>query len=168
MDVALTGRLVATLSVLAVACGAAAAQPSGPRGQELADLQQAIYRAGIGPATWHVETVGAHPGDRVQTVEVIGDLADARRALDQRFPGRTEVVPGHIISDLVYRRGHDYQLEGELQDLRQPGFTVFRTDLAPDGRTTTVGVVGDLAAARAYLDAHYPDRAIAVHGNTAP
>ncbi|MFD5615132.1 hypothetical protein [Kitasatospora sp. NPDC127060] len=67
MDVALTGRLLATLSVLAVACGAAAAQPKGPRGQALADLQQAIYQAGVGPATWHADMVGADPGDRVQT-----------------------------------------------------------------------------------------------------
>ncbi|MER7848377.1 hypothetical protein ABTZ03_31075 [Kitasatospora sp. NPDC096077] len=166
MDVALTGRLVATLSVLAVACSAAAAQPDGPSGQALGDLQQAIYQSGIGPATWHVDTVGAHPGDRVQTVEVIGNLDDARHALDRRFPGQTEVVRGHVSSDLVYRRGHDYELEGELQGLRQPGFQVFRTGLAPDGRTT-VGVVGDLAAARTYIDAHYPGRTT-VHGNTAP
>jgi hypothetical protein len=165
VDVALTGRLLATLGVLAVACGAAAAQPGGPRGQSLADLQQAIYNAGVGPATWHVDTVGAHPGDRVQRVEVIGDLGDARRALDQRFPGQTEVVRGHITSDLVYRRGHDYQLEGELQGIDQPGFQVFQTGLAPDGHTTTVGVVGDLQTARAYMSAHYPGRTI-VHGNT--
>ncbi|MFF2078372.1 hypothetical protein ACFVXG_26900 [Kitasatospora sp. NPDC058162] len=164
MDVALTGRLLATLSVLAVACGAAAVQPEGPRGQALADLQQAIYRAGIGPATWHADMVGAHPGDGVQAVEVIGSLDDARRDLDRQFPGQTRVVPGHIPSDLVYHPDHDYQLEGELQDLRQPGFQVFHTDLAPDGRTT-VGVVGDLTAARAYIDAHYPGRVI-VHGNT--
>ncbi|MBD0695100.1 hypothetical protein [Streptomyces sp. CBMA123] len=111
-----------------------------------------------------MDTVGAHPGDRVQTVEVIGDLDDARRALDQRFPGQTEVVRGHVTSDLVYRRGHDYQLEGELQALDRPDFQVFNTDLAPDGRTT-VGVVGDLTAARTYIGAHYPGRAI-VHGNT--
>ncbi|MFE7527067.1 hypothetical protein ACFU7Y_15260 [Kitasatospora sp. NPDC057542] len=164
MDVALTGRLLVTVSVLAVACGAAAAQPAGPRGQSLADLQQAIYNAGVGPATWHVDTVGAHPGDRVQTVEVIGDLNDARRALDQRFPGRTRVVRGHITSDLVFRRGHDYQLEGDLQALNQPGFAVFQTGAAPDGRTT-VGVVGDLTAARTYLATHYPGRTT-VHGNT--
>ncbi|MFE5584060.1 hypothetical protein [Kitasatospora sp. NPDC056531] len=164
MDVALTGRLLATLSVLAIACGAAAAQPAGPRGQALADLQRAIYEAGVGPATWHVDTVGAQPGDAVQTVEVIGDLNAARRALDRRFPGQTRVVRGHITSDLVYRRGHDYQLEGELQGLNRPDFQVFRTDAAPDGRTT-VGVVGDLTAARTYIDAHYPGRTI-VHGNT--
>ncbi|MFD9688417.1 hypothetical protein ACFWXO_21985 [Kitasatospora sp. NPDC059088] len=164
MDVALTGRLLATLSVLAVACGAAAAQPEGPRGQALADLQQAVYQAGLGPTTWHADMVGSSPGDAVLTVEVIGSLDDARRDLDRRFPGQTRVVRGHITSDLVYRRDHDYQLEGELQALRQPGFQVFHTDLAPDGRTT-VGVVGDLAAARAFIDAHYPGR-VTVHGNT--
>ncbi|MET8628677.1 hypothetical protein ABZW30_33870 [Kitasatospora sp. NPDC004669] len=165
MDVALTGRLLATLSVLAVACGAAAAnQAAPPRGQALADLQHAIHQAGVGPATWHVDTVSAHPGDTVQTVEVIGDLSEARHILDQRFPGRTRVVRGHVTSDLVRRRGHDYPLEGELQALNQPDFQVFKTGSAPDGRTT-VGVVGDLTAARAYLDAHYPGRTI-VHGNT--
>ncbi|MEU6971937.1 hypothetical protein AB0A71_30230 [Kitasatospora aureofaciens] len=165
MDVALTGRLVATLGVLAIACGAAAAQGAGPRGQELADLQQAIYQAGVGPATWHVDTVGANPGNRLQRVEVIGDLQAARRVLDQRFPGQTEVVRGHITSDLVYRRGHDYQLEGELQSIDQPGFQVFETGLAPNGHTT-VGVVGDVAGARAYINAHYPGRSVIVHGNT--
>ncbi|MFF2618533.1 hypothetical protein [Kitasatospora sp. NPDC058046] len=165
MDLALTGRLVVTLSVLAVACGAAAVQPAAPRGQALADLDQAIYEAGIGPATWHVSMVGSHHGDYIQTVDVIGDLDDARRALDKRFPGQTRVVRGSIVSDLAYRRGHDYPLESELQSLDQPGFTVFKTDLAPDGHTTTVGVVGDLDDARNYLEAHYPGRTT-VHGNT--
>ncbi|MFD4909002.1 hypothetical protein [Kitasatospora purpeofusca] len=35
-----------------------------------------------------------------------------------------------------------------------------------DGRTS-VGVVGDLTAARAFLDTHYPGRTT-VHGNTGP
>ncbi|MBD0670068.1 hypothetical protein [Streptomyces sp. CBMA156] len=165
MHVALTGRVLATLGVLAVACGAAAStQPSEPRGQALADLQQAIHQAGVGPATWHVDTVSAQPGEPLQTVEVIGDLNNARRDLDRLFPGKTRVVPGSITSDLVYRRGHDYQFEGELQALHQPGWQVFTTDAAPDGRTT-VGVVGSLSAARTYLEAHYPGRTV-VHGNT--
>ncbi|MFI9366901.1 hypothetical protein ACIG5E_38575 [Kitasatospora sp. NPDC053057] len=62
---------------------------------------------------------------------MIGDLDDDRRTLDQRFPGRTRAVRGHITSDLVYRRGHDYQLEGEVQDLDQPDFTVFKTSPPP-------------------------------------
>ncbi|MFE4976007.1 hypothetical protein ACFRAR_28365 [Kitasatospora sp. NPDC056651] len=164
MDVALTSRLLLAVG-LAVACGAAAAQPDEPRERALADFQQKIYQAGVGPATWHVSMVGASPGDKVQTVEVIGDLAAARRALDRRWPGQTRVVRGHIVSDLAYRRGHDYPFEAGLQSLDQPGFTVFKTDLAPDGHTTTVGVVGDLDAARAYLEAHYPGRTV-VHGNT--
>ncbi|MER8103264.1 hypothetical protein [Kitasatospora sp. NPDC094016] len=163
---AITGRLTATLGVLALACGAAAAVPGPvPRGQALRELQQAIHQAGIGPATWHVDTVSAQPGDYVQTVEVIGSVDDARRALDARFPGQTRVVHGHVTSDLVWRNGHDYPLEGELQALNRPDFQIFKTGAAPDGRTT-VGVVGDLDAARAYLTAHYPGRT-SVHDNTA-
>ncbi|MFH9355666.1 hypothetical protein [Kitasatospora sp. NPDC017646] len=41
---------------------------------------------------------------------------------------------------------------------------MFQTGLAPDGHTTTVGVVGDLQAARVYINAHYPGTI--VHGNT--
>ncbi|MFJ9446990.1 hypothetical protein ACIRRH_34845 [Kitasatospora sp. NPDC101235] len=165
MNVALIGRIAATAGVLALACGSAAAtQTPGPlRGQALADLQQSIYRTGIGPATWHIDTVGAQPGERVQTVEVIGDLSAARRVLEERFPGRTRVVSGHVTSDLVWRPGHDYPLEGELQGLGRPDFQIFETGAAPDGRTT-VGVVGDLTAARTYLEAHYPGRTI-VHDN---
>ncbi|MFJ1936851.1 hypothetical protein ACIOGZ_29855 [Kitasatospora sp. NPDC088160] len=167
VNVAITGRLTATLGVLALACGAAAAVPGpAPRGQALRELQQAIHQAGIGPATWHVDTVSAQPGDYVQTVEVIGSVDDARRALDARFPGQTRVVHGHVTSDLVWRNGHDYPLEGELQALNRPDFQVFKTGAAPDGRTT-VGVVGDLDAARAYLTDHYPGRTT-VHDNTAP
>ncbi|MFJ3221388.1 hypothetical protein ACIPLC_36395 [Kitasatospora sp. NPDC086801] len=165
MNVAVTCRLTATLGVLALACGAAAAVPGpSPRGQALAELQQAIHRAGIGPATWHVDTVAAQPGGHVQTVEVIGNVNDARHALDQRFPGQTRVIRGHVTSDLVWRHGHDYVLEGALQALEQPGFQVFETGADESGRTT-VGVVGDLTAARTYLDAHYPGRTT-VHGNT--
>ncbi|MFJ4671545.1 hypothetical protein [Kitasatospora purpeofusca] len=162
-----TGRVLTTLGVLALACGAAAAADNPPRGQDLADLQQAVHRAGVGPATWHVTTVSSRPGDTRQRVEVVGDLADARRALERQFPGRTEVVRGHAGQDLVWQRGHDYALEAALQALDRTDFAVFDTGAAPDGRTTTVGVVGDLAAARAYLETHYPGRTN-VHGNNEP
>ncbi|MGW2542876.1 hypothetical protein ACWC5I_18895 [Kitasatospora sp. NPDC001574] len=160
---AVTGRVLATLGVLAIACGAAAAADAPLRGKDLTDLQRAIHQAGVGPGSWHVTTVSARPGDTRQTVEVVGNLDDARHTLDQDFPGRTTVVQGHVGSDLVWRRGHDYALEGDLQSLDHVGWQVFKTSTAPDGRTA-VGVVGDLEAARAYLDAQYPGRVI-VHGN---
>ncbi|MFD7828477.1 hypothetical protein [Kitasatospora sp. NPDC059803] len=160
---ALTGRLTATLGVLAVACGAAAAVPAPlPHGQALADLHRAVYRAGLGPQTWRVATVGQEPGADTLTVGVIGDLDDARRALDARFPHQTRVVHGQSVVSAVWEPGHDYPLEGTLRDLKAPGFQVFET--GAEGGRTTVGVVGDLAAASAYLDAHYPGRTT-VHGN---
>ncbi|WP_406115940.1 hypothetical protein [Kitasatospora purpeofusca] len=161
-----TGRVLTTLGVLALACGAAAAADTPPRGHDLADLQTAIHRAGTGPATWHVTTVSAHPGDSVQTVEVVGSLEDARRALERQFPGRTTVVRGHAGQDLLWDRGQDHALEAALLALEHRDWQVFETGVAPDGRTT-VGVVGDLAAARAFLDTHYPGRTV-VHGNSGP
>ncbi|MGY0466660.1 hypothetical protein ACW14Y_41350 [Kitasatospora sp. cg17-2] len=161
-----TGRVLTTLGVLALACGAAAAAGTPPRGQDLADLQTAIHRAGTGPATWHVTTVSAHPGDRLQKVEVVGSLDDARSALERQFPGRTTVVRGHAGQDLLWDRGQDHTLEAALLAMDRDDWQVFETGLAPDGRTS-VGVVGDLTAARAYLDTHYPGRTT-VHGNTKP
>ncbi|MFB8243023.1 hypothetical protein ACFC58_41450 [Kitasatospora purpeofusca] len=158
-----TGRVLTTLGVLALACGAAAATDTPPRGQDLADLQMAIHRAGTGPATWHVTTVSAHPGDSVQKVEVVGDLDDARRALERQFPGRTTVVRGHAGQDLLWDRGQDHALEQALLAVDRSDWQVFETGVAPDGRTS-VGVVGDLAAARTFLDTRYPGRTV-VHGN---
>ncbi|MFD4911256.1 hypothetical protein [Kitasatospora purpeofusca] len=161
-----TGRVLTTLGVLALACGAAAAADTPPQGQDLADLQSAIHRAGTGPATWHVTTVSAHPGDRLQSVEVVGSLDDARSALERQFPGRTSVVPGHAGQDLLWDRGQDHTLEAALLAMDHGDWQVFETHLAPDGRTS-VGVVGDLTAARAFLDTHYPGRTV-VHSNTGP
>ncbi|MFJ7280711.1 hypothetical protein [Kitasatospora sp. NPDC098663] len=165
MDVAFVGRLTATLGVLAMACGAASTVPGPlPRGQALADLQRNVYQAGIGPRTWHIVTVMAEPDADTLSVGVIGSLADARHALDRRFPDRTRVVHGQTLVPAVWRPGHDYPLEAALRGLEQPGFQVFETG-AEHGRTT-VGVVGDLDAARAYLTDHYPGRTT-VHDNTA-
>ncbi|MFJ5122349.1 hypothetical protein [Kitasatospora sp. NPDC088548] len=167
MNVALVGRLTATLGVLTVACVAAATAPAPlPRGQALADLQQAVYQADIGPQSWRVATITAAPGANALTVGVIGDLDDARRTLDQRWPGQTRVVHGQTVVPAIWEPGHDYTLEVELRGLERPDFRVFETGATEDGRTT-VGVVGDLAAARTYLDSHYPGHTI-VHGNTAP
>ncbi|MEV7930432.1 hypothetical protein [Kitasatospora sp. NPDC088779] len=164
MNVALTGRLAAAFGVLAVACGAAAAVPGPlPRGRALAALQRDVYQAGIGPRTWHIVTVTAEPGADTLTVGVIGSLADARHTLDRRFPDRTRVVHGQTLVPAVWRPGHDYPLEGALRGLEEPGFQVFET--GAEGGRTTVGVVGDLDAARDYLDARYPGRT-SVHDNT--
>ncbi|MCX4682747.1 hypothetical protein OG401_00210 [Kitasatospora purpeofusca] len=76
------------------------------------------------------------------------------------------MVRGHAGQELLWDRGQDHALEQALLAMDRNNWQVFETGVAADGRTR-VGVVGDLAAARAFLDTRYPGRTT-VHGNTGP
>jgi hypothetical protein len=87
-------------------------------------------------------------------VEVCGDLAKARSALEARFPGDTTAVPyqpgdggGHSAQQLVAQFWID-RVGGD-------GFKVTSTRITGSG-TIDVGVDGDLAKARAALDHQFP------------
>ncbi|MEV7188179.1 hypothetical protein [Kitasatospora sp. NPDC093102] len=57
---------------------------------------------------------------------------------------------------LVRRRGHDDRPEGELHALDRPGFQIFETGVAPDGRTAAGGLTSGQTPAphRRRLDVH--------------
>ncbi|MFF0298212.1 hypothetical protein ACFYST_32105 [Kitasatospora sp. NPDC004614] len=97
----------------------------------------------------------ATPAGRHYRVDVCGDTAKAYAALEQRFPGLTDVHTyqpdeggKHTPQQLVTR----YWVNRTTGD----GFTITSTRITSDG-TIAVGVDGDLDKARSVLNKQFPN-----------